>query len=141
MKEYDAIILSSTFNQEIDILKNFLCHLVEISKQTNNIYEILPVLVFEKSEEGKALNLMNLLAESGIEDYVKILINEIGIGFSSCLNYGINNTNSKYIFRLDTDDRCLSKRLVQQLKIMENQNLDFSNSYMYDENQKILKYP
>ena len=141
MKEYDAIILSSTFNQEVALLKNFLFHLVEISKKTNQIYQILPVLVLEKSEEDKALKLLKLLEEFGIKDNVKILINENGIGFSSCLNYGINNTNSKYIFRLDTDDRCLPKRLVKQLKIMENQNLDFSNGYMYDENKKILKYP
>ena len=141
MKYYDAIILSSTFNQELDILKNFILHLIEISKKSNQIYKILPVLVFEKSEEVKALNLNNFLEESGINNSVKILVNDYGVGFSSCLNYGINNTSSKYIFRLDTDDKCLTKRLLKQLKIMETENLDISNGFMYDEKQNILKYP
>ena len=51
------------------------------------------------------------------------------------------NTNSEFIFRLDTDDKTNEKRIINQLEIMNAQEIDISSGYMEDQNGQLLKYP
>ena len=140
MEKIDAIILSSTFKDELIYLEEFLDHCCEMSTIINKNYSVKPLIVFEKSESEKAKYLIEIFkTKCGLKPL--ILINDEGIGFSSCLNYGIKNSVSKYIIRLDTDDRLLARRLVDQLNLMESKNLDISSGYMMNQNNKVLKYP
>ena len=79
------------------------------------------------------------MIRKNIEIKPLLLINNDGKGFASCLNYGIQNTNSEFIFRLDTDDRTNPKRIINQLEIMESQDIDISSGYMEDQNGQTIK--
>lgn len=140
-KEYSAIILSSTYEEDEKFLIEYLKHVSGICKSLRYKYTLLPVLVFEKIEEKKMLSVEQQIDSAKIEIKPLILINNDGKGFASCLNYGIKNTNSEFIFRLDTDDRTKPERIVKQLEIMKSQDIDISSGYMEDQNGQILKYP
>ena len=83
---------------------------------------------FEKLENKKKIAIEKIISQKGFLPL--LLTNESGIGFSSCLNYGIKNTNSKYIFRLDTDDRTNANRLLHQIEIMDKEDVDICSGYI-----------
>lgn len=138
---YSAIILSTSFAEDEKYLIEYLKHLSNICKSVKFKYLVLPVLVFEKFEEKKKLFIQKKIASEKIEIKPLLLINNEGKGHSSCLNYGIKNTNSKFIFRLDTDDKTNPDRIINQLDYMESKLIDISSGYMEDQNGNILKYP
>lgn len=138
---YSAIILSTSFAEDEELLIEYLKHLSDICKSVKFQYSILPVLVFEKSEEKKKLSIQKKITSEKIEIKPLLLINNDGKGHSSCLNYGIKNTNSKFIFRLDTDDTTNPERIINQLTYMESKLINISSGYMEDQNGKLLKYP
>lgn len=139
--KYHAIILSSSYGEDEEYLINYLKHLSGICKAIKYQYSVLPVLVFEKIEEKKKISIETKIESQKIEIKALLLINKIGKGFASCLNYGIKNSNSEFIFRLDTDDRTNQKRIINQLEIMYSQEIDISSGYMEDQNGQLLKYP
>ena len=143
-KEYpenSAIILSSTFGENQDYILSFLKHLSEICSLVKDRLSIVPVLVFEESENEKRISIQDKILSENLQVLPILLSNISGKGFASCLNYGIKKTNSKYIFRLDTDDRTNTERLIDQIEIMNSQNIDISCGYMEDQNKNILRYP
>ena len=139
--KYYAIILSSTYQEDEEFILKFLGHVSDICKSVSKKYSVLPVLVFEQSENKKKLFIQNRLLSEKVDVMPLLLTNNKGKGFASCLNYGIKNTNSKFIFRLDTDDRTKPKRIIDQLEVMNSKNSDLCCGNMEDENGKILKYP
>ena len=139
--KYSAIILSSTYQEDEEFILKFLEHVADICKSVSKKYSVLPVLVFEQSENKKKLFIKNRLLAEKVNVMPLLLINNEGVGFASCLNYGIKNTNSQFIFRLDTDDRTKPKRIIDQLELMNSKNIDLCCGNMEDENGKILKYP
>lgn len=140
MENKDAIILCSTFDESIEEIFNFSVKIINHCLKIKNKYLISYVLVFEKSEQEKAYKLENLL-NNFHKDFYKILVNYEGFGFTSCLNYGIKNTDSNFIFRIDTDDNLLKNRLDKQLTTMIEKRLDLSYGDLIDEEGKLLRYP
>lgn len=138
---YDAILLSSSFNEKLSDLNNFVKHLCSKAKNVKNTFNILPVIVFEQKEKEKAHKLREKFKNGFKQIYPLILTNNISEGFSSCLNYGLANTYSKYVIRIDTDDLIIKDRIKNQLCEMEKYDLDFCSGYMSDQNNKIMKYP
>ena len=136
-----AIILSSTFGEDEECILSYLKHVEFICKSVKNQYSVLPVLVFEKSEKNKKDSIKNKVISEKMDILPILLINNDGQGFASCLNFGIKKTNSKYIFRLDTDDRTNPRRIIDQIEIMNTKDFDMSCGYMEDQNNKILRYP
>tara|TARA_Y100001980_G_C14482932_1_gene261103 strand:- start:42 stop:866 length:825 start_codon:yes stop_codon:yes gene_type:complete len=140
-KKYDAIILSSSFNEDFNELKDFIKHLCKKSIEVSSLYKILPVIVFERIEIKKAKELQEYFKNGYKEIYPLILINKKSKGFAACLNYGLLNTKSKYVFRIDTDDRFEKDRIYKQIYEMRKNDLDICSSYMIDQNNKLIKYP
>ena len=140
-KKYDAIILSSSFNEDFNELQHFIKHLCKRSSEVSSLYKILPVIVFEKIEIKKAKELKEYFKNGYKEIYPLILVNRISKGFSACLNYGLDNTKSKYVFRIDTDDRLEKDRIYKQIYEIKKNDLDLCSSYMIDQNNKVIKYP
>lgn len=137
----DAIILSSTYGEEIefidDFLKSVLLHCIKVKKY----YLVKPVLVFELEEIQKFRKIEEIYSQQILEIKPIFLINSYGKGFPSCLNYGITNTNSEFILRIDTDDRLEEDRIKKQLDYMKKFSLDMSSGYMKDFSGKVLRYP
>ena len=139
IKEIDAIILTTTYKESIKSTINFLENICKECLKVKKEFNVKPVLVFEKKEYKKYLKIKNYFKNKKISPY--ILVNNIGSGFPSCLNYGIKNTNSRWILRIDTDDILCRDRILGQLKLMRDENLDMSSGYMKDDKGNILKYP
>ena len=137
--DIDAIILSTTFKESIKGIINFLEKICKECLIVKQEFNVKPVLVFEKKEYKKYLKIKNYFQNKKISPY--ILLNNIGSGFPSCLNYGIINTTSRWILRIDTDDILCQDRILEQLRIMRDEDLDMSTGYMIDEKGNILKYP
>ena len=138
---YSAIILSTSFAEDEKLLIEYLKHLSDVCKSLKFQYSVLPVLVFEEFEKKKKLSIQKKITSEKIEIKPLLLINNDGKGHSSCLNYGIKNTNSKFIFRLDTDDTTNPERIIKQINYMESELIDISAGYMEDQNGSLLKYP
>ena len=138
---HSAIILSTTYSEDEIFLMEYLNHLSDICKYVKYQYLVLPVLVFEKSEEKKKLSIQKKIDSQNLEIKPLLLINNEGKGLSSCRNYGVKNTNSKFIFILDTDDKTNPKRIINQLDYMESNATDIISGYMEDQNGQLLKYP
>lgn len=140
MKNKDAIILCSTFNESIEDIFNFSKNIINQCLKIKEKYFISFVLVFEKSEKEKSKLLENLL-DNFHEDFYQILVNKDGYGFPSCLNYGIKNSYSNFIFRIDTDDKLLENRLDNQLTTMLKKKIDLSYGDIIDEKGRLIRYP
>jgi len=138
---YDAILLSSSFNEKLADLNTFIKHLCCKAKIAEDTFNILPVIVFENKEKEKANKLREKFKNGFKQIFPLILTNNISEGFSACLNYGLANTNSKYVIRIDTDDLIIKDRIKNQLYEMEKYDLDFCIGFMSDQNNRIMKYP
>ena len=141
VKELDAIILSSTYNEEPNNIIEFAHHLCVVCDDIKEKYYIRPVIVFENEEHEKFDYIKSVIKKKGLDNKIVLLLNISSVGFSACLNFGIVNTSSKYIFRIDTDDIIFSNRILNQLDLMISKRLDLVSSYMRDQDGRILKYP
>tara|TARA_B100000212_G_scaffold341847_1_gene326337 strand:+ start:1033 stop:1869 length:837 start_codon:yes stop_codon:yes gene_type:complete len=137
----DAIILSTTFGENVGDIISFLKKICLNCLNVKRHYNVFPVFVFEKSEIKKYDTVLSYFEnyQSAIKPI--LLKNNKGTGFSSCLNFGIFKTNSKWILRIDTDDELEGDRIINQLGIMKKEDLDISYGYMKDQKGEILKYP
>ena len=139
-KNYRFDIVCTTFNQDIDELFEFCCKEINLAQESKN--DIHFSIVFEESEKLKCLLLKDLLIDKFDEEIFSCLINDIGQGFPSSLNYGIIKSKAEYIFRIDTDDQSINNRYDVQSKYMLSNDIDISYSYLLDKHTKrILKYP
>lgn len=140
MAKRDAVILCTTFNESIEAIFSFSSKIIDDCLEIEKKYKISLVLVFEKIEYKKATELQILLSKFD-KSFFQILINTQGYGFSSCLNYGIENTNSDFIFRIDSDDTLLVNRLENQIETMIKDNIDLSYGDMIDPSGNLIRYP
>ncbi|MDC3135268.1 glycosyltransferase [Prochlorococcus sp. AH-716-J09] len=140
-KILDAIVLSSTFGEEIEFIVNFLDSVILNCSKIKEYYLVQPVLVFELKEKEKCRKIREIFSKKDFPIKPLLLINKNSRGFPACLNYGIANTNSEFILRLDTDDRLEEDRIKKQLDFMKKFSLDMSSGNMNDLSGKELRYP
>tara|TARA_A100001011_G_C14296035_1_gene838467 strand:- start:256 stop:1095 length:840 start_codon:yes stop_codon:yes gene_type:complete len=137
----DAVILTTTYGEPLTEIYTFAKKVIQNCKDINHKYGVSLVIIFEKSELNKAQDLQKKLSKEDLQDFSEIFINNLGSGFCSCLNYGIKNSKSKYIIRLDTDDLLITNRLDLQLSKMIKEDLDLTYGDMRSEKGKLIKYP
>ena len=137
----DAIVLSSTFGESIHELISFIEHCCIECEIAKKRYNVKPVIVFEAKEYNKFLKIKEYFDNKKLKILPLIFINDKDSGFSACLNYGIKNTSSNFIIRIDSDDRFEGERIINQISEMYIHNLDICSGYMIDQNGKIMKYP
>lgn len=137
----DAIILSSSFAEDENFIIEFLKHCCINCRNVMKVYKVCPVIVFEKEEYRKYENIKEYFKDGFLGIFPMILINKESSGFASCLNYGIKNSYSNLVMRLDTDDRLTTKRIVKQIQEIYERKIDICASYMIDKRGRILKYP
>ena len=137
----DAVILTTTYGEPLTEIYTFAKKVIQNCKDINHKYGVSLVIIFEKSELNKAQDLQKKLSKEDLQDFSEIFINNLGSGFCSCLNYGIKNSKSKYIIRLDTDDLLITNRLDLQLSKMIKEDLDLTYGDMRSEKGRLIKYP
>lgn len=140
-KKLDSIILTTTFEENVNDIIDFIEEILGYCKNIKKQYYILPVIVFEQKEAYK----YKIIKKYFNKDFKKtkpiLLINKESTGFPACLNYGILKTDSKYIIRIDTDDHLTPFRLKLQLDDMNKFNLDICSGFMKNSQGRIMRYP
>ncbi len=133
-------IVCTTFNQNIKEITSFLLYELDSCEKCKHNIDL--IIIFEKEENTKAEKISAYLKKFIISKKLKIFVNFEGRGFSSCLNYGIQKSDSKYIFRLDTDDRSCKNRYDYQINLMEKCKHNICYSDLINLNtEKVIKYP
>lgn len=74
--------------------------------------------VFLIIDDGSTDNSANII-KSYEDKRIVFLVNEKNIGISKTLNLGIDNSDTKYIARMDQDDISLPNRIAEQVNFME----------------------
>lgn len=128
-------IVMSVYNSE-----KYLAEAIEsILNQTYTSFEFIIV------NDGSTDNSFDIIEEFMKRDGRIVLINRENMGLPYSLNEGIFWAKGKYIARMDADDISLPTRLEDQVRFMEENNLDIcgTNIQLFNENNtyKILDYP
>ncbi len=70
-------------------------------------------------ENGSTDNTLEIAAQ--FEHDARLKVFSLGkVGFQGALEYGLANTSSKYLARMDADDLCFRNRLERQVEFLEN---------------------
>jgi len=135
---HETIILSTTYRQALSSIIDFLGYHHDLCLKCH--FDVALVIVFESSEESQYNHMRNFGCNNNMNLFIPIL-NRSSRGFPSCLNYGILNTFSEFILRIDTDDRMTSERLYLQISTMRSSKIDISYMDMITKESHILGYP
>lgn len=96
-------------------------------------------LIIDDGSTDDSVNIIN----SYDDNRIKLLINEKNIGISKSLNRGIDNSQTKYIARMDQDDISFPNRIEEQINFMEaHPEIGICGTWMMafnEEKQKVLK--
>lgn len=105
-------VLMTTYNESTDILQ---AAVDSILKQTIRNFDFLIIIDNPNNQE-----IIETVREYTKKDTrVKMLINEKNLGLPGALNRGIDVINTKYIARMDADDKSVENRLEKQLDFMQ----------------------
>lgn len=89
----------------IEAVRSVLC-------QTYSEFELLII------DDGSKVLVQNEIAHI-VDSRVRVLVNPGNQGLSYSLNRGLRESAGKYIFRMDSDDKCVPNRLEKQIEYLE----------------------
>lgn len=129
-----SILMSVYKNEKPDYLNNAFESIT--SEQSKNAAEIIIV------KDGPLTNELDMIIskwESILCDRLKIVEMKHNVGLGEALNHGLQYCTNDWVFRMDTDDVCLSNRFERQIKfIVKNPNISLlgSSTEEFDENME-----
>jgi glycosyltransferase involved in cell wall biosynthesis len=109
--------------------------IISILNQTYKFFEFIII------NDGSTDNSLEIIYKYKKIDKRIFLINRDNKGLVFSLNEGISIAKGRYIARMDADDIAIKERLHEQLKFMEENNLDICGSAieLFNNNGQILK--
>ena len=66
------------------------------------------------------------------DQLLKLIQLDENVGLGRALNHGLNECSAKYIFRMDSDDICVSERFDTQIEFLENNECDVLGGQVYE---------
>jgi glycosyltransferase involved in cell wall biosynthesis len=111
MLDVDVII---PFHRDID------SYLLEAISSVEQSVGVNPRIILINDRPSNT-NATQFLKQKGYE-----VLTSNGGGYSECLNLGVQNSSSQYVAQLNSDDLHDPKRLIKQIKLMSDSNLDVS---------------
>ena len=136
MADPKVSVLMSVFNGE-----RYLREAIDsILNQTFSNFEFVII------DDG-SIDSSNEIIRSYNDPRIRLIENEINIGLTKSLNKGIDDSQGKYIARMDADDISLPERLEKQVNFMEsNPEVGICGTLnrvlgVRDKGEKILNYP
>lgn len=113
---------------------NLVTVILPVYNEQNNIARAIKSIIDQTLEDwqlfiiddGSTDRTREIISEFSKRDArIKPFRNEMNLGITKCLNFGIKKCNTKYIARMDADDYSYPERLEKQVQFMEsNQNID-----------------
>lgn len=88
-----------------------------IESVINQTFKNFELIVINDCSSDKTAEILDSFAKK--DERVKVFTNEVNLKLPSSLNKAISLAQGKYIARMDADDICLSDRLEEQYKFME----------------------
>lgn len=131
-------VIMSAYKEKREWLEQAI---LSILNQTYKNFELIITL-----DNPKNIELKQLIEEYSKKDNRIIFIyNKENIGLTNCLNNMLKIVKGDYIARMDADDISLSTRFEEQLKYMQNNNLDICGAniiqFYKNENLNEIKNP
>lgn len=135
-----SIIMSMYDGDKIDFINETL---ESIQSQTFKDFECVIVLDGIKNTKFKS-NIKQSLKKFNFS--YKLIENPVNKGLAYCMNLAIDNSNGKYIARMDADDIMDNKRLEIQNNFLDNNpSIDVVGSYIIEFNEEkkeqLVTYP
>ena len=106
-------IVMPTYNTPYEYLSESIQSILE---QTYRNFEL--IIIDDSSTEYNDPNKINELV--GLDNRIRIISNKCKKGVAGALNTGLDNSNGKYIIRMDSDDISMPMRIEEQIDFMEN---------------------
>jgi GT2 family glycosyltransferase len=124
-------VLMSTYNNEDTIQES-------IRSILNQTYRNFELLIMNDASTDNTLEACNSIED----ERIKIYNNKTNLGLTKSLNLLAYKARGKYFARQDADDTSLRQRFENQIKVMEEQNLDIvcSKAFVKNSQRKIPKY-
>ena len=110
MNNKNLSVIMSVHNNETSIEKS-------INSVLDQTYKDFELLVLDDFSTDSTPEILNTFKH---DSRVKIYSNDKNIGLTKSLNFLIEQSSCKYIFRQDSDDFSLPTRFTKQLNILEN---------------------
>ena len=118
-KEPLVSVIMPVFNQA----KTLELAILSICNQTFKDWELILIDDFSSDE---SISIMKKLAVKDMR--LKIIQNKKNFGLAKSLNIGIDNSNSKYVARMDADDISESNRFKKQVRTLNTNSIDVLGS-------------
>lgn len=109
-----------------------------IQSALNQSYNNLEILVINDQSTDRSLDIVKNFAEK--DNRIHIIENRKNLGVAQSRNKGFESAKGEYVALLDGDDVWESKKIEQQIAILQNINCDFcysSYSYINDAGKEI----
>lgn len=107
--------------------------IASVKAQTNKNWNL--IIIDDASTDNTLNEIYNNIKD--IKQKVKVIVAENHIGVAKARNLGIENSTSKYIAFLDSDDIWKKEKLEKQINFMQKNNYYFTyTSYIYVKNGK-----
>lgn len=110
----------------------------------NQTYKNLEVIVIDDNDpKSVAREETSKLMERYLKDErVIYILNERSLGGGPARNEGIKKATGHYITFLDDDDRYLPEKVENQVRFMEENNIEmcFGNIYIHNDEDKLVEY-
>jgi len=94
-----------------------------INSVINQTYKNWRLYIIDDNSKDKSIQILDKFYRLEKIKVIKLYKNK---GPSFCRNYGMRISNGKYISFIDSDDIWFNNKLTNQIKFMENNNLNFT---------------
>ena len=110
MEKVEVSVIMSEYNTAEEILKRSI---KSILNQTFKDFELVLIDDGSLTDVNKIVNEFN-------DSRIKLIKNEKNLGLVKSLNKAIENSEGKYLIRMDTDDECLPNRFETLINFIKN---------------------
>ncbi|MDD3224290.1 MAG: glycosyltransferase [Clostridium sp.] len=109
MKEPLISIIMPSYNTKVEFLKD------AVNSVLGQTYANFELIIIDDGSKDSVAEVLSDINDSRI----KVLVNPSNKGLPYTLNRGISEAAGKYIFRMDSDDKCKSERIEKQVVFFE----------------------
>ncbi|WP_075536107.1 glycosyltransferase family 2 protein [Candidatus Pelagibacter communis] len=118
--------------------KYLISALNSVLKQSYKFFKVL--IIYDNEDRSDFFKLKKFLSKIKKKNKISIILNKKNLGAGESRNVGIQNSHSKYVAFLDSDDLWTKNKLKIQINFMKKNRLQMSHTsyYIVNSNNKII---